>query len=327
MGNLIARARHVTPAVYLLVVAVVILLILPQIGTKFIVFLSTEALIFAIAAVALNLLVGYVGLVSLGHAAFFGLGGYTVALLLTKTEIQNFWLIIVAAVIVTAIFSIAVGFVIVRTTGFYFLMITLAFSQMVWGIIYGWYPVTGGSTGLFNYAPSNPGLPWNGGITAFYYLFLVFFAASTFLMYRITASPYGRTLVGIREDEVRMQALGYNTWRYKYSIIVISGMFTGLAGALKAYQDNFITPSSCSFVLSAIILLMILLGGRQPFIGPAVGAFAVWFLRQFVSTYTEYWSAVLGVLFIVLVVFASRGIAGFIIEKWEVMRHRLRTRD
>ena len=310
----------------MLIVVAVVLLILPQITSTYYLFLSTEALIFAIAAVSLNLLVGYTGLISFGHAAFFGLGGYSVALLLTHTGIQNFGLVMLLSVLITTGFSMAVGLIMVRTTGFYFLMITLAFSQMIWGIFYGWYGVTGGSSGLFTYNPPNLGFPWHAdGFTEFYYLTLAFFAVCMFIMYRITTSPYGRTLVGIREDEVRMKALGYNTWRYKYSIIVISGMFSGLAGALKAYQDNSITPNSLTFVLSALILLMILLGGRGVFIGPIVGAFGVWFLRQLISTYTEYWSTILGVLFIVLVIFASKGIVGSIAERWEAMRHRLRS--
>ncbi len=328
MDSFIARARQLKPTTYMLIAVAVILLILPQITPTYYLFLSTEVLIFAIAAVALNLLVGYTGLISFGHAAFFGLGGYAVAVILTHTGIQNFGLVILLVVLITTGFSMAMGLIMVRTSGFYFLMITLALAQMVWGIIYGWYPVTGGSSGLFTYLPPNLGLPWNvGDFTAFYYLALAFFVVCIFMMYRITTSPYGHTLVGIREDEVRMEALGYNTWRYKYSIIVISGMFTGLAGALKAYQDNAITPSSASFVLSALLLLMILLGGRHVFIGPAVGAFVVWFLRQFLSSYTEYWASVLGVLFIALVMFASRGVVGSIVERWEVMRHRLRTRD
>lgn len=311
MKNVFLRARQVRYIIYLLA-GVIIFLAVPQFLSSYYLFLFTEILIYAIFALSVNMLLGYTGLLSLGQAAFWGAGGYTVALLIVRGGFDNFWLCISAALLVSAILGLVFGFLALRTTGMSFIMITLALAQMIWAIVWRWRSVTGGDDGLPGIARPDLGLPWSmWDTTNFYFFILVLFALAVFILYRITRSPFGHTLVGIRENESRMQALGYNTWRYKYLCFVIAAIFGGLAGALKVYQDGFISPISTSMAISAVVLLMVILGGTRIFVGPIIGAGVVWTIRSIVSSYTEYWALILGTLMVIVVMFAPQGIAGY----------------
>ena len=327
MESVLSRANQLRYAFYLLA-GVIIFLVFPQFISSYYVLLLTEILIYAIFALSVNLLLGYTGLLSLGQAAFWGAGGYTVALLVVKAGVDNFWLCIVAALLVSAILGFVFGFLALRTTGVYFIMITLALGQMLWAIVWRWHSLTGGDDGLPGITRPDLGLPlslWD--TTNFYYFILIIFAIAVFLLYRITRSPFGRTLIGIRENESRLQALGYNTWRYKYICFVIAAIFGGLAGALKVYQDGFISPTYCSLTVSAMVLLMALIGGTRVFAGPIFGAGAVWIIRSIVSSYTGYWNLILGILMVIVVMFAPRGIAGYpaqLKERYGILKSRRR---
>lgn len=309
-----SRARQVRYAVYLLA-GVSIFLAFPQFLSSYYLFLLTEVLIYAIFALSVNMLLGYTGLLSLGQAAFWGAGGYTVALLIVRGGFDNFWLCISAALLVSAILGFVFGFLALRTRGIFFIMLTLALAQMLWAIVWRWRSLTGGDDGLPGIARPDLGLPWSlWDTTNFYFFVLVFFVLAVFVLYRITRSPFGRTLVGIRENESRLQALGYNTWRYKYLCFVIAAIFGGLAGALKVYQEGFISPISCSMMVSTVVLLMAIIGGTRIFVGPVLGAGVVWIIRSIVSSYTEYWALILGILMVIVVMFAPQGIAGYLAQ-------------
>lgn len=315
LQSLLLVSKQLRYTAYLVVAGAAILLVSPQFLPSYYVILLTEILIYAIFALSLNMLLGYTGLLSLGHAAFWGAGGYTVALLTVRAGFDSFWLCITAALLVSAIIGLVFGFLALRTTGIYFIMITLALAQMLWALVWRWNSLTGGDDGLPGIVRPDLGLPWSLGDTSNYYYFVfIFFVVAVFIIYRITRSPFGRTLVGIRENEARMQALGYNTWRYKYLCFVLAAVFGGLAGALKVYQDGFISPAYFSVTVSAIVLLMAMLGGSRYFLGPVLGAGVVWIIRSMVSSYTEYWNLVLGILVVAVVMLAPQGIAGYLAQ-------------
>ena len=325
MESVLSRAKQLRYAFYLLA-GVIIFLVFPQFISSYYVLLLTEILIYAIFALSVNMLLGYTGLLSLGQAAFWGAGGYTVALLVVKAGVDNFWLCIGAALLVSAILGFVFGFLALRTTGVFFIMITLALGQMLWAIVWRWHSLTGGDDGLPGITRPDLGLPWSlWDTTNFYYFILIFFAIAVFLLYRITRSPFGRTLIGIRENESRLQALGYNTWRYKYICFVIAAVFGGLAGALKVYQDGFISPTYCSLSVSAMVLLMAMIGGTRVFAGPVLGAGVVWIIRSIISSYTGYWNLILGIFMVIVVMFAPRGVAGYITqlrERYGILKGR-----
>jgi branched-chain amino acid transport system permease protein len=292
-----------------------LLIVFPQVSSLYSVILVTEVLIYAIFATSLNLELGYTGLPSLGHAAFFGAGGYMLGILVVKGGIHNFWFCMIVALLASAGVSSILGFFSIRTSGAFFLMLTFALSQFVWGITWSWRSLTGGDDGTSGIARPELGLPISmSDEVNFYYLILLFFALAIFLLYRICRSPFGNVLQGIRESETRMQVLGYHTWKYKYVAFIVAGIFAGLAGALKAYQDGFVSPAYPSVMTSGMVLLMCLVGGTRVFLGPTLGAAAVWIVRSIVSSHTEYWSFVLGCILIIAVMFAPQGIAGYLVQ-------------
>ncbi|HEY48746.1 MAG TPA: branched-chain amino acid ABC transporter permease [Dehalococcoidia bacterium] len=314
MVNILSRAQLMRYGAYVLV-GLAVFLIVPQFIASYYVLIWAEILIYAIFALSFNMLMGYTGLLSLGHAAFFGAGGYTVALLVVKGGMDNFWLCIFIALLVSALLGLVFGYLALRTTGIYFIIITLALAQMLWALAWRWRSLTGGDDGLPGIDRPDFGLPWSlEDTTNYYYFILVFFVLSLFILYRISRSPFGRTLVGIRENEPRMQALGYNTWRYKYVCFIIAAVFGGLAGVLKVYQDGFISPTYCSMMTSALVVLMALIGGTRVFTGPILGAGVVWIIKSVVSSYTEYWTLILGILMVVIVMFAPQGIVGYLAQ-------------
>jgi len=314
--------KRIVTVIFLLAAGAGIFIVTPLYINSYYVLIFTEILIYAIFALSFNMLMGYTGLFSLGQSAFFGAGGYTVALLVVRADIDNFWLCLAAALAAATVLGLVFGYLALRTTGIYFIMITLALAQMLWALVWRWRSFTGGDDGLPGISRPDFGLPWSLGDTTNYYFFiLVFFVISVFILYRITKSPFGRTLVGIRENEPRMQALGYNTWRYKYACFVIAAIFGGLAGALKVYQDGYISPTYCSMLTSALVVLMALIGGTRIFAGPILGVVVVWSIRSIVSSHTEYWTLILGVLMVVIVMFARQGILGYISQLWREVRY------
>jgi branched-chain amino acid transport system permease protein len=296
------------------VVGILVLLLLPHFLSTYYLGLVIQMMIFALFAMSLDLLIGYTGMASLGHAAYFGVAAYATGLLALKLG-WSVWLALPAGLLVAALTATLFGFLALRTRGSYFLMITLALSQVVWGIAFGWRSLTGGDDGLPEVPRPNLGLPWPlTDETPFYYFVLFCIGVGTFLLIRIVSSPFGFALRGIRESETRMLSLGYNVWRYKLAVFVLAATFAGLAGCLYVYYNRFVSPDYLQVVRSAEVLLMVILGGAGTLIGPAIGAALIVLLDNVVSTYTERWLLVLGVIYVVVALFAPRGVVGFLRE-------------
>ena len=276
--------------------------------------LLTEALILGIFAMSLNLLLGHTGLPSLGHSAYFGAAAYTMAILSLRV-LQNVWVNAAAGVFVSVLIAAIYGLLALRTSGVYFMMITLALAQVLWGIAYGWRTMTGGDDGLPGIARPDLGglVPWSLQDPAnFFTAVLIIFVVVVAALYLVVHSPFGYTLRGIRDSETRMDCLGYHVWLYKYLACLIAGGVAGIAGILFAYYHGFVSPAELSLVVSAEGLLMVIVGGAGTLFGPALGAGVVVFLRNIVSGYTERWLLVLGLIYLLVVLCAPHGIVGAI---------------
>lgn len=295
--------------------AAIILVLIPAVLPRYVTATATEILIFAIFAMSLDLLVGYTGLVSLGHAAFFGIAAYVVGLVSLHGG-ATLVLTLPAGIATGAAAALLVGVFALRATGVYFLMLTLAFAQMAYAVAYQWAAVTGGTNGLSGIPrPAVPGLEFTGAIP-FYYLVLLLFTAAALLLRQITRSPFGAALAGVRENESRMQAMGFDTFRLKLGVFVIAGAAAGLSGTLYAYYNGFVSPDLLYWTTSGQVLIMVLLGGTGTLAGPALGAAVVLLLQNLVSSYTQRWTMILGAAFIVVVLAAPRGLLGLLAGRW-----------
>lgn len=291
---------------------VVLLAALPFALTSYQLGLATKILIFALFAMSLNLILGYAGLPSLGHAAYFGIGAYTVGLLAVRV-VDNFWLNFGAALAAAAAAAALFGLLALRTQGSYLLMITLALAQVVWGIAVGWRAFTGGDDGLPGVPRPGAGLPISfADGPSFYYFTLAITLLATWFLWRVVRSPFGAALVGIRESERRMQVLGYNTWRYKFAAFVLAGMLGGVSGGLFAYYTGFVSPAYLSVVFSASALIMAILGGAGTLLGPALGAALIVVLENAISAHTARWLLVLGLIYVGVTLFAPDGLLGLL---------------
>jgi len=292
--------------------ALLVLIALPAFLSSYQLSLLTKMLIFGIFAMSLDLLLGYTGLPSLGHAAYFGVAAYTVGLLALRVT-NNFWLDFPAGLLMATGVSALFGLFALRARGSYFLMITLALGQVLWGIAFGWRSLTGGDDGLPSVPRPQLPLPWalTDGVP-FYYFVLTFFAIAVLVLSVIVRSPFGRALVGIRESERRMEVLGYDVWRYKYVAFILAGLFAGVAGNLFVYFNGFVSPSYLNIVFSASALLMVILGGAGTLLGPALGAAVIVFLENLISAYMERWVLVLGVIYVLVTLFAPHGLVGLV---------------
>jgi len=292
-------------------ILVVILALLPLVLRPYHTGLLTLILIFSIFAMSLDILQGYTGLSSLGHAAFLGTAAYVAAILNVKVfNGCNFGIELTAGVVSAAAMAAILGLIVLRSRGVYFLMILLASSMMLWGIAFKWRKVTGGDDGLSGI--SRPDLSFIGfdlgATTDFYYFVLFFFVCSTILIYMVVRSAFGHTLVGIRESELRMHSLGYDIWLHKYIAFIVAAIFAGVAGVLMAYYNRFVSPSELHLVTSVEALIMVILGGAGTLFGPAIGAGIVILVKTFVSGYTEHWMIILGIVYIASVMFAPQGV-------------------
>ena len=285
------------------------LLALPFLMTDYPRALVSEIFIFAIFAMSLDLLLGFTGLMSLGHAAFFGLGAYAVAVLGAQFGI-NAWLGVVAGVAIAGCGAALIGFFCVRTGGIPFLMLTLAFSQLVFSVALKWRDVTGGSDGIaIAEKPSFFGFDLSNSLVM-YFMALSFFALAYWGLRRLLNAPLGHAFVGIRENEQRMAAIGYPTRAYKLISFTIAGAIAGLAGGLYAIFNGFISADAVYWTASGDILIMTMLGGAGTLIGPAIGAAIVLLMKNVVSSYSEHWLAIIGVTFICCVMFFPGGLWG-----------------
>jgi branched-chain amino acid transport system permease protein len=284
----------------------------------FYVSLATRILIFGLVVSSLNLVLGYGGMVSFGHAAYLGLGAYTVGILSLEAArpagllpgTTSAWIAWPAAMGVSALAALVFGAISLRTRGIYFIMITLAFAQMLYYVMVS-LKVYGGDDGLNLAARSQLGFGLDlGHDTTFYYVVLAAFAGTLYALHRITASRFGRAIRGIRENQARMQAIGYDTWRLQLACFVISGAFAGLGGALLANQNTFVSPNLLSWFQSGSLLMMLILGGVGYLWGGPLGALAFLVLEEVLSGWTQRWQFVMGALLVLIVLYAPRGLAG-----------------
>jgi branched-chain amino acid transport system permease protein len=295
------------PRLAALGVAAVLLLTLPVwIANSYYINIASQILLWAVAALALNVLVGYGGLVSLGHAALFGAAGYTAALLLKAGH--GHLLADFAAIGFTLLVSAIFATLSLRSTGIAFLMITLALGQILWGIAYRWASLTQGDNGVN--VTARPQLFGIGlaGADAFYYAVLTAFALAVVSMAIFVGSPFGASLRGTRDQARRMNALGYNVWLIRFLAFLFSGFWTGVAGLLFVYYNQFISPQVMALQTSAEILLMVISGGTATIVGPIAGAAIVVIMKNVVSAYIERWNLVLGVIFVLIISFMPDGL-------------------
>ncbi len=292
-----------------LAVAVLALLALPHLLPAYYLSLSTQVLFYAIFAMSLDLLVGYVGLTSLGHASFFGVAAYAIALL-SGRGITGLAVPSAVALAAATLFAAVFGLLAVRGTALGFLMITLALGQVLWGLAFRWAAVTGGDNGLAGI--TRPTLPFGTSLhsgEAFYYFTLAVFAAAAALLRLVVRSPLGLVLIGIREQPGRMRALGFHGTAYQYAAFVVAGFFAGVGGILYAYFNAFVHPSMLGLTTSAEALLMVIAGGAGTLAGPVAGAALVVLLKNVASAYLERWVILLGAIYAIIVLFAPGGLA------------------
>jgi len=285
--------------------------IIPHSGS-FVILLATRAMAFAILAMSVDLLLGYTGLASMGQAAYFGVGAYLTAILATRFHFGlgwDFWLVVVLGILIGAALAALFGLFALRAGGDYFLMITLALGQCVWGMAYRWNSLTGGDNGINLNARPSFGLDLGNEVT-FFYLVFGFFAASMGLLYVLLRSPFGRSLTGIRERELRMQILGYNTWLHKYIAFIVAGGFGGLAGVLWALTNGHVSPETVVLTTSVDALLMVVLGGAGTLVGAAVGTAIVFGLREYLSTLVPWWQYALGGVYVLTILYLPTGLMG-----------------
>jgi len=290
-------------------VVLLALVLLPQMtaASPYITVLFIDLLIAALFATSLHFIMGPAGMHSFGHAAYFGLGAYGAALLLRSLSLPM-EVALVMAPLVAAIGAVIVGWFSVRLSGVYLAMLTLAFAQIAWAIVYQWDNVTGGSNGLIGIWPS----AWLSDKTSYYYLTLALVIASALLLRRALYSPFGYAMRAGRDSPLRADAIGIDVKRVQWIAFVIAGAFAGLAGALFAFSKGSISPESLHVSKSIDGLVMVLLGGVQTLVGGAVGAFSFTWLNDTVARNTEYWRAMVGAIILILVLLFPQGIAGFV---------------
>ncbi len=313
-----SRPRQVPWGLALMIAA----LFVPALGSRFYTFLAAEVVILALFAVSLNLLLGYTGLVSFGHAAYFGIGAYTTGILMKRVAVP-FVLAWPAAGVLAGLAALVFGFFCVRLTKIYFAMLTLAFAQIVWAICFKWNDVTGGEQGMPEIPYPDLGwmqrLPFVGQLRTsdhFYLVVVVAVALCLWGLRRIVGSPFGRILTTIRENPERAEFIGVDVRRWELIAFVIAGAFAGLAGGLLGIFNRGVFPDFAYWPKSSEVLIMTILGGMGHFWGPAVGALVLLVLNQQITSYTEYWPFVLGTILIVLLFVFPAGIVGTLELAW-----------
>jgi len=304
-----------TPRNLVLAVLLIFLALLPVYaavsGNVFLVILFTRIIILAMAATSLNLIMGYGGMVSFGHAVYIGLGGYAVGILAQEGFPSGFvqWPV---ALLVSAFASLIIGALCLRTRGLYFIMITLAFAQLLYYVAVG-LDRYGGDDGLTIYSRSEfADLINTSSKTQFYYLCLALLLAVIGLTWRIINSRFGLVVQGSRSNDRRMRAIGFPTFRYRLTCFVIAGTICGLAGALLANHTEFVSPAMMHWTRSGDLIVMVVLGGMGALFGPLIGAVALLVLEEGLSSITEYWQIILGPLLLLVVLFARGGIDGLL---------------
>jgi branched-chain amino acid transport system permease protein len=294
-----------------IVAAVLLGLALPYLTSSYYLAIITQVLFFGLLAMSIDLLGGYTGLMPLGHAGVMGVSSYVLGYLISRMH-WEWWQASLMALLATLVVSLVFALLAVRTTGIFFVMITMAEGMLVWGLAFRWSTVTGAENGLRGILrPAFATLYWQ-----YYYLVLLVFVISAVLLALLVHSPFGLTLKGIRESESRMRTLGYNVTLHKVIVFGLSGLFAGIAGLLYAWYNQFISPSAINIGASTQGILMVVLGGAGTLIGPVLGAGVIVFLTNILSSPVQRWQTVMGVLFILVVLFAREGIVGALRLIW-----------
>lgn len=271
-----------------------------------------DMLVFATLALSLDLLVGHAGMPSLGHAAYFGAGAYAAGIAGQRFATDQLHVTLGAAMLVAGLLALVIGALVVRSAGIFFLMLTLAFAQMVFAVAFQWTEVTGGSKGFPGVRRPGIGELDLSAPDRMYMFVAVIFLLVALLLWRISRSTYGRALVGVRENERRMRALGYDTTRLRLSAFVLAGVLAGAAGALAAYSTRFVSPSDAGIGTSVTAFVMVLIGGAGTLLGPVIGAAIVLYIERVLSSSIPYSQTVLGLLFIGFVLVARQGVVGLV---------------
>ncbi len=300
----------------LLLAAVAGLALFPFMSGEFYLELFTHLMVLGIFAMSLDLLIGYTGLVSFGHAAFFGLAGYLLAIITPESEAMSLWVSLPISLAGVALAALVIGWFSVRTSGIYFIMITLAFAQMTF-YYFNENVALGGSDGMFIFTKPTVGI---GGFeiidlgdpTTVYYAVLASLVACYLLLSMVLRAPFGRVIKAIRVNEHRTRALGYDTRRYKLAAFVIAGTMAGYAGYLEAVSTGIVSPGHLSWHQSGLVLILVILGGMGTLYGPVLGAFALGLLHDQVQDVTVHWQLVQGIFVILVVLFLPHGIAGLV---------------
>ncbi len=285
----------------LVTVTLLFLLVLPFFSSEYVMVIAMQIFIWGAFAISYDLLIGYSGIVSFGHAMFFGTGAYASALLVLKAGL-NFWAAIPIGVILCGLLGLLIGLLTLRFSDIYFTMITLAIGQFLYFIIIKTYQFTGGDDGLHGLPMVLPGK------TYLYYLAFVFLVLIYFVSRRLIGSPLGTTLVALRENEFRAKMIGYNVLAYKLIVLVISGMIAGLAGSLNGAVLRSVFPGYMHADATLSVILMTIIGGMGSLLGPILGAALVTVSQQYLSSYFESWRLIFGILFVLIVLFLPKGI-------------------
>lgn len=297
----------------------IIFIIFPFIASPFYQSIITKAFSLAIFAMSLDILVGYTGLFSLGHAVFFGAGSYTAAMLMIHFGTSSFWKTAPLGIIVATFLAAIFGFITVRFTGLYFLLLTFALGEVLFSVVrkVRWFQ-TPGIEAVVGLSLPDLGIPnFTWSVTSLYYFVFVFFVLSYFLIYRIVNSPFGNILKGIRENELRMRTLGYNTWLYKYIASIIAGFFAGLGGVLFVYEMRFATPELLGIQYSFMGQLMVIIGGPGTIFGPVIGVLLIVLAEVIISLIaSSRWPLILGVIYVTTILFFRGGLAPHLIRFW-----------
>jgi branched-chain amino acid transport system permease protein len=295
------------------------LLLLPLVAGEYYINLASQIFIFAIFASSINLLLGYGGLPTLGHASYLGVAAYACALLYLKAGASH-WAAALLALAGTTLMAAGFGLIALRASGLGFLMLTLALSQVLWGTAYRWVAMTDGDNGVRGLTRPAPfGLNLDGA-TAFYFFTLTLTAAAIWMMARFVGSPLGTALRGTRDQPRRMAALGHNVWLIRWITFIYAGFWGGVSGLLFVYYNKYIHPISLSLTNSAEGLLAVIAGGSGTLGGPLVGATIVMLLKNYVSGYVERWNMLMGFVFVVIVIFMPEGVVPGVQRLWRRFR-------
>lgn len=290
----------------------VVLVLLPLGVPRFYTYLTALIVTTGLLSTSLNFALGFGGIFQFHHGVFYGVGAYAAAVMIAKLG-YNPWLAFMAGPLVAAVLSFFIGVICVRLSKLYYGMLQISLGSLVWAIVFRWYSFTGGDDGIHGISVPSIIASSKGA----YYFTMAVAGLSLFLMYRILRSPFGSTLQGIRDNVVRSQAVGVNVRRHQLAAVIIAGFFAGIAGVLFVVVDNSVFPDMLFWTLSLEITIMALVGGWFTFLGPMLGAALIVLLRTFVSTYTEYWTFVLGIVLMLVILFLPEGILGKVFEIWK----------